>query len=312
MIFIKRQKATAILLAVLVMLTVGGSSASFNAQAAEAQEKANPPCLPILMYHEIKYNDPGKDSIQPYEFENDLCYLKQHGYHPITMNSLINYVYDGTPLPNKPIILSFDDGYLSTYVFARPLLKQYGVRVVLSIIGKSTDDFSERPSGDLTAHMTWTQVDEMKRDGLAEIQNHTYNMHKNNRGRYGCSKKLGEAQQDYADALIKDISRLQSEIRQHTGIEPSTFTYPYGQVCPESVPVLKKLGFKASLTCKYGINLVTRNPDMLFGLRRICRSHGVSAEKTLGEAMETLRFRKGYHVEKGGRRLENTSERIRK
>jgi Predicted xylanase/chitin deacetylase len=287
-----------VLLAAAVVLAAGPSSA----RAVSPNDAENPLCVPILMYHEVKYDNPGKDSILPYELEGDLKYLKSSGYHAVTMNQLIDYVYRGTPLPEKPVILSFDDGYLSTYVFVRPLLQKYGERIVLSIIGKSTDDFSQKPSTDITTHMTWNQINEMKDAGLAEIQNHTYNMHKITHRRYGCGRKRGETQQDYICALSEDISRLQAEVKQHTGAAPTTFTYPYGQVSDDSVPIIKGLGFKASLTCKYGINLITKDPDVLFGLRRICRSHGVTAKRTLDEAMETLRFRKGYHMEKEGNR----------
>lgn len=265
---------------------------------ADTSSGQNPLCLPILMYHEVKYESPGKDSIKPYELESDLRYLQSAGYHTITMKQLIDYVYSGTPLPEKPIILSFDDGYLSTYVYARPLLTKYKARIVLSIIGKSTDDFSQKPSEDITAHMTWGQLNEMKDAGLAEIQNHTYNMHKITRRRYGCSKKQGESKENYACALTEDITRMQADVFLHTGMTPTTFTYPYGQVCDDSLPVIKSLGFKAALTCKYGINLITKDPTVLYGLRRICRAHGVTAKKSLDGAMKTLRFRKGYHIEK--------------
>ena len=62
------------------------------------------------------------------------------------MADLIAYVRDGTPLPEKPIILSFDDGYYNNYVYVLPLLQQYSARIVLSLLGRNTDDFTEWPS----------------------------------------------------------------------------------------------------------------------------------------------------------------------
>ena len=110
------------------------------------------------MYHNI---DPhikkaGRDSITSNEFEQDLKYLSNNGYHTITMTDLINYVLNDTPLPKKPIILTFDDGYYNNYVFALPLLKKYHMKAVVSIIRKATDAITEDPSTNLDyAYLSW-------------------------------------------------------------------------------------------------------------------------------------------------------------
>jgi peptidoglycan/xylan/chitin deacetylase (PgdA/CDA1 family) len=249
-------------------------------------------CIPILMYHEVKLTKAGKDVIMPYEFETDLKYLKENGYETIVMSDLIDYVYSGKPLPEKPIILTFDDGYLNNYTNVFPLLKKYNMKIVMSIIGKNTDDFTNIPDDNIDySHVTWNQINEMISSGLVEIQNHSYNMHTITSARFGCQKKYGESLEHYTQFLSDDIIKLQDELKFYTGYTPSTFTYPYGKVSEDSLPIIKKLGFKASLSCDYGLNLITRDPSVLFGLRRICRSHGYSAQKALNEAMKTLRFR---------------------
>lgn len=250
-------------------------------------------CVPILMYHEVKYKSPGKDVIMPYEFESDLKYLKENGYHTVMMSDLINYVYNNKKLPAKPVVISFDDGYLNNYVYVFPLIKKYNAKIVLSIIGKNTDDFTAIKDENIDySHVTWGEINEMENSGLVEIQNHTYNLHKITRGRYGCDKKYGESQSDYAAELENDIGKLQTEIRLYTGILPNTFTYPYGKVCKDSLPVLKAMGFKATLSCTYGVNIITKDKNTLYGLRRICRSHNQSAEKSITGAMKTLKYRK--------------------
>lgn len=248
--------------------------------------------LPILMYHEVKPFGTRKDVITPRELESDLSYLKSAGYTALTMTDLIDCEKEGRALPPKPIVLSFDDGYLNNYVYVYPLLKKYDMKIVLSIIGKNTDDFTRIPDDNLDyAHVTWSQVVEMQRSGLVEIQNHTYAMHTITRKRFGCQKSKRETNAQYEAALTADVTRLQDEIIRETGVAPNTFTYPYGQVSKESVPILKKLGFQASLTCDYGVNLLKGDPEELYRLRRVCRAHGVPAQKALKDAMETLRFR---------------------
>lgn len=283
--------AVIIFLAASICIVTARQSPHGGSQAATHLKEGV--CVPILMYHEVKYKNPGKDAILPYEFESDLAYLQSEGYKTITMSDLISYVYDGKALPKKPVILSFDDGYLNTYVYVFPMIKKYNAKIVLSVIGKSIDDFTKKPCGNInSSHATWTQIDKMVSSGLVEIQNHTYNMHKITSSRFGCSKRRGESQEHYARALTEDIEKLQTEIKSFTGFTPNTFTYPYGQVSNDSLPVIKSLGFKASLTCNFGMNVITKDREILFGLRRICRSHGVTAKKYIEEAMKTLKFRK--------------------
>ncbi|MBP1756844.1 MAG: polysaccharide deacetylase [Firmicutes bacterium] len=249
-------------------------------------------CVPIIMYHQVKNTNLGKDVISPYEFESDLKYLKDNNYTTITMEQLIKYVYEDEELPPNPIILSFDDGYLSTYRYVYPLLQEYDMKIVLSIIGKSIDDFSKVSDNHIEyAYITWDQVQEMGRSGNVEVQNHTYNLHKVKNGRYGCYQKVDESLMDYEQLLTEDISKLQVKIDELTDKAPNTFTYPYGKYNDNTETVIKKLGFKASLSCTFGVNLISKdNPDKLFGLKRICRSHNKSIDNMISEGLKTLKY----------------------
>lgn len=248
--------------------------------------------LPILMYHDVKEKRPGKDSITPYELESDLRYLSGAGYTPVTMREVIAYVYEGAPLPDKPIVLSFDDGLLSVVTTVGPLLEKYGARIVLSAIGRSADEFSALPSGDPRyAHATWSQLRELQDKGLAEIQNHSYDLHRDGGGVLGCQQKPGESGAAHALRLSEDLTRMQERVRDELGTVPDTFAYPYGKYCDLSEGILRELGFRASLTCDFGVNLLTRDPDCLMGMKRICRSHGADLASLLKEATESLKWR---------------------
>ncbi len=247
--------------------------------------------LPIIMYHEVKPFKAGKDSITPMELENDLKYLRDNDYSTISMSQLIDYVENGTPLPENPIILSFDDGYLNNYVYVLPLLKEYDMQIVFSIIGQNTDDFTECPDSNLDySHVTWEQLGEMLDTGLVEVQNHTYNLHYMKNGRIGCARIPGETMEHYEKVLTSDISMLQEKLFAMTGQAPNTFAYPYGRYSEDTDTVLRKLGFKATLSCRYGVNVITSSTEDLYGLKRICRSHGQGLKKVLLEAMETLKY----------------------
>lgn len=244
------------------------------------------------MYHQVKDNNFGKDVISPLEFESDLQYLKDNNYNTITMTQLIDSVYEDGVLPKNPIILTFDDGYLNTYKNVYPLLKKYDMRIVLSVVGKTIDDFSKVVDDNINyASTTWDQIKDMSASGHVEIQNHSYNLHKIKNGRYGCYQKNGEALAEYEKVLTDDFMKLQDIIQEVTGNAPNTFTYPYGKYNNNTEEIIKKIGFKATLSCTYGINLIDDNPDTLYGLRRMCRSHNYAMAELLKDGIETLKYR---------------------
>jgi Predicted xylanase/chitin deacetylase len=249
--------------------------------------------VPIIMYHQVKNTGFGKDVIGTYEFESDLKYLAENNFHTITMSDLINFVYDGVDLPDNPIILSFDDGYFSTYKNVYPLLQKYNMKIVLSIVGKSTDDFSKVNDNNIDyAHLTWKHINEMQESGLVEIQNHSYNMHKVKNGRYGCGQKYNEPLTEYEQVIRNDVLTFQDRCIQMAGCYPNTFAYPYGKYNDNTDQILKSLGYKATLSCRYGVNLINNNPDKLFGLKRMCRAHNHNICKLIKEGMETLKYSK--------------------
>lgn len=241
--------------------------------------------VPIIMYHSIlkTSKEMGKYVITPIEFENDLKYLKQNGYSSINMTELINYVYNNYELPLKPVIITFDDGNLNNYLYGKPLLQKYEMKAVISVIGEFTESFSNYPpptNDPNYAYVSWDQIKEMSETGYFEIQNHTYNLHSATNKRNGTKKNKGESLESYQSVLSSDIVKLQNKLTEVTGITPNTFTYPFGSISKESKDILKDLGFKATLSCLEGVNVIGRNKsDVLFGLKRNNRPHGISSEK---------------------------------
>ncbi len=244
--------------------------------------------LPIFMYHHVKEKGLGKDTISPSEFEADLKYLNDNHYNTITMRDLLDFVKDGKTLPENPVILSFDDGYYSTYKNVFPLLKKYNMKIVLSIVGKTADDFSRVKDENVEySHMSWTQLNEVLSSGLVEVQNHTYKLHSFNSIRVGCNQKKGECFEDYETSLKDDLILLQEKIKENTGTTANTLAYPYGAYNDNTIRIMKEIGLEAGLTCRYGVNVVTRDMN-LFELRRICRAHGTSVQKLLEKLKKQL------------------------
>ena len=239
--------------------------------------------VPILMYHSILKSKSGKYIINPNTFESDLKYLKENNYTTITMTDLINYVYDNAKLPEKPIIITFDDGHYNNLTYALPLLEKYDMVAVISIVGQYTDTYTKSNEANPNySYLRWSDIQDIMKTNRIEFQNHTYNFHSITKTRNGCMKNKNESESSYTKILSEDITKLQNEFNTYTQYTPNTFTYPFGAVSKSSIPIIKELGFKASLSCEEGINVISRNPDDLYLLKRYNRSNNTSIQKILG------------------------------
>ena len=265
-----------ILVPSFVLLTARGLSTAGNEQDPGAVK------VIIMMYHEVKPQSTGKLSITPSEFESDLKSIRQNGYTTITMTDLIDYVEGIGKLPEKPIILTFDDGYQNNYLYAYPLLKEYNMKAVISVIASDTDECTKDKEQNIeVSQITWDEINEMMSSSCVEFQNHTYDMHKITSKRVGCKRAKGESLSHYDEVLSSDLMRCQQDFEVNTGFVPNTFTYPFGEVSKESVPILISLGFRATLSCDEGANYITRDPGVLFGLKRIPRFHSISLQRSI-------------------------------
>ena len=236
--------------------------------------------VPVIMYHSILKDGSlqGKYVVSPDQLERDLQYLSENGYSSVTVSDLISYVEDGTPLPEKPIMLTFDDGYYNNYLYAFPLMKKYDFKMVLSVIGKYSEIYSESEDENAYySHCTWEQLREMEDSGYVEVQNHSFDMHTTDKGRNGSKKNSWESFEIYEDIFSADILKCQNLLIEKSGITPTAFTYPFGAISNESVNILKNLGFKASFSCEEKVNIITRDPKCLFGIYRYLRPTGESS-----------------------------------
>ncbi|QHI71090.1 polysaccharide deacetylase family protein [Aminipila terrae] len=245
--------------------------------------------LPIIMYHGLVKESKLQNTyfISPRLFENDLKYLKDNGYTAISMTELIDYVYNGAPLPEKPILLTFDDGFYNNYLYAYPLLKKYNQKAVISILGSQTDRYSLiKINNSYYSYLTWGQINEMIMSGHIEIQNHTYDMHDSKSGRTGCGEKSGEGMEKYRENFTADVGLLQQRITDYTGTTPNTMVYPFGYYTKNSEVLIKEMGFKASLTCSAKINKISRDPECLYKLGRYLRPPDKSSDSFFKKILE--------------------------
>jgi peptidoglycan/xylan/chitin deacetylase (PgdA/CDA1 family) len=126
--------------------------------------------VPILMYHYISASPSVQDriryglSVPPEMFEAQLKLLRDNGFTTITLRDLYEYLAVGTPLPDQPIILTFDDGYIDNYTHAFPILQKYGMLGTFFVLTGPADDGNP-------AYLSWDMIQEMSSAGM-DIQLH--------------------------------------------------------------------------------------------------------------------------------------------
>ncbi len=243
-------------------------------------------CVPILMYHSVFHGRTGDYIVSEETFTADLQYLKEHGYHTVMISDLIAYVYDGKPLPERPVVLTFDDGFYNNYSIVLPLLERFDMCATVSVVGCFMEAQAEADAHqDNYSYLTIPEIRALSDSGRVEIGNHTYNLHSNGR-RTGCAIRRGESEAEYAALFNADVGQLQSLLTKEAGITPVVFAYPFGFLCKESIPLLKSMGFLATLNCFERPNLITRNPDCLYGLCRYNRPGGISTDAFMARALK--------------------------
>lgn len=206
--------------------------------------------IPILMYHHIGQPGAGTDairrdlSVSPANFEAQLRYLVGHGYGPITLESLVLHLQIGRPLPPKPVVLTFDDGFRDNYTNAYPLLKEYGFVGTFFVITGFVDE--GRPE-----YMSWSEIELMHANGM-EIGSHTYT-HPSLRGKS-------------FDYIVWQVLGSKEAIEARTQ-EPVRFlSYPSGQYDQQVIDVLRSAGYWAAVTVEAGSLQSSERP---FELKRI-------------------------------------------
>lgn len=282
----------AFLAGLILFAVVGASVEQRLARPASAQDTAVP--LPVAMYHSVtdQGDSPGEYVISPSMLEKDLQWLSQHGYETVVVGDLVSHVENGTPLPEKPVMLTFDDGYYNNYRNAYPLLQKYGMQAVLSPVGTLVEQFTE--TDDPEEHEVWSyctrqELQEMAVSGVVEMQNHSYDFHELT-PRRGCLRKSGEDEATYRNIFFEDTRKAQ-ELFRSIGISPPVcYTYPYGARNAETDALVQEYGFVASLSCEEGITCITRDAASLKNIRRYNRDGRISSEqfwqKVLGQLEE--------------------------
>lgn len=213
--------------------------------------------IPILMYHSIA-DDPNNDlMVSPSTFAAQMKHLRDAGYQTITFPDLEDWE-SGKPIPQKPVLLTFDDGYLDNYTAAYPVLKKYNL--------KATFFISINYLGD-ARHFSWEQIKEMYDSGLIQFGSH--------------SKSHPDLTVISAAKRREEIVDSKKIIEEKIGDKVIAFSYPAGAYNNLVIRETAEAGYKFAVTTKPG---KARIEQGLLTLHRV-RIHGYYTAADLAELL---------------------------
>ena len=223
--------------------------------------------VPILMYHSISLSTNPKFrpfTVSPASFADQMAYLHQHAYTPLSVTQFIHVVTQkGSTLPKKPVLITFDDGFADFFTEALPVLKRYQFPATLYIATGFTGSTSHwlKHEGEASrAMLTWDQIAEINASGI-ECGAHTHSHPQLD------ILPLPKANQE--------ITQSKELLEQHLGKKVETFAYPFGYHTRAIQRQIKAMGFTSACAVKYQMSSANTNP---FALARLLVDADTSEE----------------------------------
>lgn len=227
--------------------------------AVKAAQMSDSRFVTTVMYHNVHQSKSGEYTVSAEQLESDLDAYAAAGYTTVFPSDVLAFAKGWGDLPQKPLIITFDDGRFNSYYYGFALLKERNMKAVLNIIG-AFSEFSSQ-SGDNSnpaySHLTWTQIADAASSGVYEIGHHTYNMH-NYRPRFGVMPVSGESDENYRSAFSADLNKLSQKLLKCCGTSPFVFAFPFGSYNQMALDVLAENGFKLLFNCSEGITSITK------------------------------------------------------
>jgi peptidoglycan/xylan/chitin deacetylase (PgdA/CDA1 family) len=194
--------------------------------------------VPILVYFGFSESKTGELVVSEKAFKEQMRFLKENGYRVITLDQLLDFLDFKGQIPEKSVVITFDDGWRSLYDFAFPILRDYGFPATLFVY---TDFIGGKKA------LSWEQIEVLAANGI-DIQSKTQT-HRN-----VARLEKEESFRAYFQSLESEISRSKKIIEQKLKKQCKYLAYPYGETNTLVVELLKKYGYRAAFTVKRGSN----------------------------------------------------------
>ena len=240
---------------VLLPLLAAGTG---DIRARISQDVEQRPKVRILNYHMVDNRELSL-AVTPKDFERQMVWLKNNGFETITPAELHAALTEGAELPAKPVLITFDDGYVDNYTNAYPILKKYNLKATIFIV---TGFVSSRKG-----YLTWDQLREMEANGIS-VEGHTMT-----------HRALTDLSDDEAKEELAASKRL---IEEKLGKTVTCFAYPTGAYNLHIASLVQEAGYKMAFTVRYGN---TDRASNLYALDRIPIFHTENTERSFQERM---------------------------
>ena len=183
----------------------------------------------VLLYHHVSTHTPPSTSISPEDFRAHLEYLRENSFSVLPLPEMMDKIRQQLPLPDRAVAITFDDGYISIYENAFPLLQEFSMPFTLFL---STNPIDNNQPG----YLNWDQVRELSAAGV-QIANHLVSHP------YMLSKEEGENDQAWLARLRQELLDAEATIKRETGQTHRTLAYPYGEYDPAIKAMIEAEGF---------------------------------------------------------------------
>lgn len=233
--------------------------------------------VPVLMWHNLAEESSGDMTISVDTFRAQIEALYEAGFETVSLQQLYDYVHFGTELPEKPIVLTFDDGYFSNYEYAFPILQEYDMQATIFAIGVSVgkDTYKDTDHA-MTPHFGADEAREMVDSGLISVQSHTFDMHQwppfedgNAQVRETLLPFDGEADADYEAAVEADFAESRELLESITGQPVNALAFPEGAYVTLTQDALRSAGAELTFTTVRAVNTVVKGlPQSLCAMPR--------------------------------------------
>jgi len=195
--------------------------------------------IPILYYHSIKSVQKSELCMPPDKFEKQIAYLSQHGYHSVTLTQLYDFFYGNGQLPEKPIVITFDDDYKDNYTTAFPILKKYSFSATVFVITSNVEH---------SENLSWSQLKDLTRNGWL-VESHTVS-------HYDLTKLDSRK-------LAQELNDSKTSLEKHLGTKVDFFAYPSGQFNENVEKAVKNAGYLMAFTTQRGWANRAMNPLLI-------------------------------------------------
>lgn len=242
--------------------------------------------VPVLMYHNIA-EEPNDMTVTPETFRMHMETLAENGYTAVTLDDMVNYVYYGGELPEKPVLITFDDGYYSNYEYAYPVLSEHGMKAVIFTVGtsfgKTTYLDTDAP---ITPHFGEKEAKEMTNSGVISLQSHTYDMHRSENyeknARYDMGQLAGETEEEYIDTVREDLIMSREFLENLREDNVLALSYPKGKITDNAARIAVEEGYTVTFSTNWGVQELVRGlGQSLYAVKRNHISNDVTSERLL-------------------------------